>query len=63
MRVSSGSAKHWVVRDATVACGYEDVALACMARELLVFPSSHNIPDVIAAAMDPKVKLLHRCIG
>jgi hypothetical protein len=40
----------------TAACGCEDVKLARMARELLIFPYSHNIPDVIAAAMDPKGK-------
>lgn len=56
MRVGSGSAKRWVVRDATTACDFEDIVLACMARELLTFPYSHNIPYVIAAAMDPKGK-------
>jgi hypothetical protein len=38
------------------ACGYEDVALARVAMVLLIFPYLHNILDVIAAAMDPKVK-------
>lgn len=32
MRVGSGSAKRWVVREMTAACGCEDVALARVAR-------------------------------
>jgi hypothetical protein len=38
--------------------------LARMARELLIFPYSHNIPDIIAVAMDPKGKastLIYGC--
>jgi hypothetical protein len=54
MRVGSGSVKRWVVRDITEACGCEDVVLARVARELLIFPFSHNISDVITAAMDLK---------
>lgn len=52
------------MRDAIAACGCEDVALARMARELLIFPYSHNIPDIIAVAMDPKGKastLIYGC--
>ena len=56
MRVGSESAKRWVVREMTVACDYEDVVLARMVMVLLIFPYSHNILDVIAAAMDPKAK-------
>jgi hypothetical protein len=56
MRVGLGSTKWWVVRDVTATFGCEDVALARMARELLIFPYSHNIPDVIIAAMGPKGK-------
>lgn len=36
------------------AWGYEDVALAHVARELLIFCYSHNILDVILAAMNLK---------
>ena len=57
MRVGSGSVKRWVVREMTAACSRKDTILACMARELLTFPYSHNIPDVIVAAMDPKGKV------
>jgi hypothetical protein len=56
MRVGSGSAKRWVVRDMTAVCSCEDAILAHAARELLMFLYSHNIPDVIAAGMDPKGK-------
>jgi hypothetical protein len=45
MRVGSGSTKRWVVRNTTATCGCEDVALARMARELIIFPYSHNIPE------------------
>jgi hypothetical protein len=44
------------VRDTTLACGCEDVALVRMARELFIFPYSHNIPDVIATTIEPKGK-------
>lgn len=56
MRVGLGSAKWWVVRDTTATCGCEDSTLARMARELLIFPYSHNIPDVIVVTMDSKGK-------
>jgi hypothetical protein len=56
MRVGLGSAKWWVVRDTTAICGCEDATLARMARELLIFLYSHNIPDVIVVAMDSKGK-------
>jgi hypothetical protein len=58
MRVGLGSVKWWVVREMTTTCDCEDVALARMARELLIFHYSHNISDVIGAAMDPKGKAL-----
>lgn len=57
MQVGSGSAKQWVVREMTAACGCEDVVLACAAREFLIFRYLHNISDIIAATMDPKGKL------
>jgi hypothetical protein len=63
MRVGSGSAKRWVVRETTTTCGCEDVALARMAREQLIFPYSHNIPDVITAAIDPKEKASAQIYG
>jgi hypothetical protein len=56
MRVGTGSAKRWVVWEATAACGCEDVELAHMMRELLMFPYSNNIPSVIAAEMEKKEK-------
>lgn len=63
VRVDSGSAKRWVVRDATVVCSCEDVALARAVTELVIFPYSHNFPDVIAIAMDPKGKALALVYG
>lgn len=57
MHVGSRSAKQWVVREMTAACGCEDVVLACAAREFLIFRYLHNISDIIAATMDPKGKL------
>jgi hypothetical protein len=56
MKVCTSSMSWWVVCEATAACGCDDVELARMARELLIFPYSHNILSVIAAAMDPKGK-------
>jgi hypothetical protein len=56
MRVRTSSMSWWVVWEATAACGFDDVELACMSRELLIFPYSHNILSVIAAAMDLKGK-------
>jgi hypothetical protein len=56
MRVGSGSAKRWVVRDTTASCGYEDVSVTCMVWELLIFRYSHNILDVIVASTDLKGK-------
>lgn len=47
----------------TMACGYEDVVLAHAERELLIFPYSHNILDVIAAPMDPKGKVVAPIYG
>lgn len=63
MRVGSGSTKRWVVWEVTAACGCEDVALAHVAREFLIFPYSHNIPGVIVTAMDLKGKALALIYG
>lgn len=56
MRVGPGSAKRLVVIDMPTTCGCEDVVLARLARDSLIFPYSHNISDVIAAVMDSKGK-------
>lgn len=56
MRVGLGSPKQWVVRDMTTARGCKDVVLVHTLRELLIFPYSHKVRDVIADAMDPKGK-------
>jgi hypothetical protein len=56
MRVGTGSAKRWVVREVPLGCGCENVMLAQVARELLVFPYAHNIPVVVAAAIYPEAK-------
>jgi hypothetical protein len=63
IRVGSGSVKWWIVRDMTMACGCEDVVLARAERELLIFPYSHNISDVIVAPMDPKGKVVAPIYG
>lgn len=56
MRVGTMSVNQWVVCEMPPACGCEDAMLARVARELLVFPYANNIPVVVAAAMDTKVK-------
>jgi hypothetical protein len=66
VRVGSGSVKRWVVREMTAACGRKDTILACMARELLIFPYSHNISNIIVVAMAPVGKaptLIYRVIN
>jgi hypothetical protein len=52
MKVGSRSAKRWIVRDMPPTCECKDVPLARVARDLVIYPYSHNIRDVIAVAMD-----------
>lgn len=66
VRVGSGSVKRWVVREMTAACSRKDTILARMARELLIFPYSHNISNIIVVAMAPVGKaptLIYRVIN
>jgi hypothetical protein len=48
------SAKWWFVKETTVACGSDDVALAKAMRTLIIYLYSYNIPSVITTVMDSK---------
>lgn len=54
MRVGSGSANRWVVRDIPAVCNNEHTMLARVAREFFIFPYSHNVPNVIVVVTYPK---------